>query len=126
MVTQTYKQGNHEIKIEIAESIDDAKKNNFEDGVYAKYYIDNKRIANYYAMIKFISDEAKKTYQPIIQDEKKLIQIRNEMLNNQNKERKKQLEDLKSKYTTMGAPLEIIKDIDLAINKINSEGIRIS
>ena len=84
MITQTYKQGTHEIKIKIAESIDDAKKNNFENGVYAKYYIDNKRIANYYAMIKFISDEAKKTYQPIIQDEKKLLQIRNEMLNNQN------------------------------------------
>lgn len=126
MVTQTYKQGNHEIKIEIAESIDDAKKNNFENGVYAKYYIDNKRVANYYAMIRFMSEEAKKTHQPIIQDENKLVQIRNEMLHNQNKERKKQLEDLKNKYVSMGISSEIIKEIDVAINKINSEGIRIS
>ena len=60
MITQTFKQGDHEIKIESAESIEDAKKNNFKEGTYSKYFLDGKIVENYSALIQFIVGNAKK------------------------------------------------------------------
>jgi|WetSurMetagenome_2_1015567.scaffolds.fasta_scaffold01018_5 hypothetical protein len=126
MITQHLRQGKNEIKIESAESLDDAKKYNFQAGEYSRYYINNKRVENYHAMIQFIVEETRKNKEKFVYDDKELIKIRNEMIQNQNKERRKQLSELKQYYQKSGVSLEILKFMDDAINKIDVSGVRIN
>jgi len=48
------------------------------------------------------------------------------MIQNQNKERRKQLSELKQYYQKSGVSLEILKFMDDAINKIDVSGVRIN
>lgn len=123
MIIQKMKSGKHEIRIEIAESIQDAKKNNFTDGEYTRYFVDNKNV-QYSTMIKFIVDETKNNKERFAYDDATLINLRKQMIENQNKEQKKNLEELKKQYQRMGVSSQVMKVLDDAINKIDLTGMR--
>jgi hypothetical protein len=125
MITQQYTQGNNEIIIETAESIDDAKKNNFKEGEYSRYYVNGKIVENYLSMIRFMVDAIKENKQSFIPDSE-LAGKRMEMLQKQNEAMKNQMIKLKSQYQTLNVPEAILMTLDEAIKKIDARGIRIT
>jgi hypothetical protein len=125
MITQTFKQGKHEIKIESAESLEDAEKNNFPSGIYTKCYVDGKLVENYMAMIRFIVDEAKKNKQTLIPSGPDLIKQREKMFENQKKEVYDHLDKLKKQYGEMGLPEKAFEKIEDFMEKIDPSGVRI-
>jgi len=125
MITQTFKQGEHEIRIESAESLEDAKKNNFSDGVYTKFYVNGKLTDNYMAMIRFIIDEVKANKNSLIPTGPDLMKQREKMFENQKKEVSNHLNKLKSQYGEMGFPDEVFEKVDDFMQKIDPIGVRI-
>lgn len=126
MITTKYQQGSHEIKIESAESLEDAKNNGFPEGIYSRQYIDGKIVDNYMAMIRFITEEAKNNNSKLIPTEKDLMKTRNEMLKNQAIEMNKQLEELKAHYKQAGIPENVLEKVNDMIDKMNPIGVRIA
>lgn len=124
MITQTYQQGEHEIKIESAESLEDAQNNNFKEGVYTRFYINNKLSDNYMAMIRFIVDEVKQNKNSPISTSKNLMEQRKEMFQKQSEEINQQLNKIKNQYKEIGIPKNIIDKVDNFAEKINSIGMR--
>ena len=125
MITQIFKQGDHEIKIESAESLEDAKKNGFPEGIYSRQFINGKIVDNYVAMMRFITEEAKTNNSKLIPNEKDLVKTRNEMLRTQNSAILKQMEELKKQYGQMNLPENVLKNIDDMIDKMNPAGVRV-
>jgi hypothetical protein len=124
MITQTFKQGDNEIKICVAESIDDAEKNNLPPGVNHKVYVNGKYTDNYMAMIQFIVDESHKNQSKFIPTEKDSVKLRNEMLQSQKKEIIEQLNMLKEKYSTSGVDEKSLNSIDELISQMDEFGVR--
>lgn len=126
MITQSFKNGETEIRVENAESLEDAKINNFQDGVFSRFFINDKPVVNYMAMIRHIIDESRKTGNRFIPPSPATIEaMRNDMANKQNQEMKSQLEKIRTQYKQMGAPEHILKDLEDSINKINLSGMRV-
>lgn len=125
MITQIHTQGKNEIKIETAESVEDAKKNNFKEGEYSRYYVNGKLVENYLAMIRFIVDSVQ-TNKEAFMPQGNFMEMRKDMLLNQNKAIRESMENLKKQYKDMNVPEHILKDIDSAIKKIDERGVRIS
>ena len=124
MITQEYKQGSDIIRIETAETLDDAEKNNFQKGIYSRCYVNNKLVDNYMAMIRFIVDNVKKNKQNIIPAKSDLIKQREQMLDNQRKMMIEQIEAIKKEYGNIND--NVTKQLDGIIDKINLEGVRVS
>lgn len=125
MITQIHTQGKNEIKIETAESVEDAKKNNFKEGEYSRYYVNGKLVENYLAMVRFIVDSVQ-TNKEAFMPQGNLMEMRKDMLLNQNKAIRESMENLKKQYKDMNVPEHILEDIDSAIKKIDERGVRIS
>jgi len=124
MITQKYMQGRHEIKIETAESIDDAKKNDFKEGEYSRYFVNN-QLSNYMTLIRFIVEETQNSKSSLIPDGKRIEELRQQMLTTQNNEMMKNLEGLKKQYAEMGVPDSVMKDVNGMIKKVNEYGVRV-
>jgi hypothetical protein len=118
-------QGDNKIRIETAESIEDAKKNNFRDGEFSRYFVNDKPVQSYMTFIRFIAEETKKSKNTLIPDGKKIESLRQEMLKNQNDSMRKGLEDIRRQYGSAGAPDSVMKEIDDMIKKIDQYGVRI-
>lgn len=134
MITQTFKQGNNEIKIETAENIEDIEKNDFKNGIYNKIYINGKIIPGYMAMISHIIEESKKNKNKVISDKKNLESLRMEMIDKNKKETLKNIEKLHTYYKEINAPQSVLDEIERMKNtitknsienKINGSGLRI-
>lgn len=125
MITQTYKQGIHEIRIENAESIADAKKNGFKEGEYCRYFVDGKPIENYLLLMRFIVEETKNNQNPILNDKKALENMRKKMIEAQKNEMKKSLENLKKQYKEYNVPESVLDELDKAITKVDQFGVRV-
>lgn len=126
MITQNYKQGKNEIKIEIAETLEDAKENNFSDGEYNRFYINGRKTDNYMAMIQFIVGESKKNKSKLVPTGEDLNKLRVEMINNQRKEISNRLQQLKNTYKNMGVSEDVLKQMNDAIDKIDPiTGLRV-
>ncbi len=125
MITQEYKQGKHTIKIESAESIEDAKKHSFREGEYTRCYVNDKLTDNYMAMIRFIVEEAKTNQETLIPSGPDLMKLREQMFENQNKEITNQLNKLKEQYKGLNLPPDVFGKVDDFINKIDPSGVRI-
>jgi hypothetical protein len=124
LIVQKLRQGENEILIESAESLEDAKANNFLEGEYARYKINGKPVDNYMSMIQFMITETKKNGQKFIPNDEELIEMRNNMFRKQNEEFKQQIEELKKLY---GAtfPEEALKNLDAMIDKMDENGMRV-
>jgi hypothetical protein len=125
MTTQTFKQGENTIRVEIAESIEDAKKNGFREGEYNRFFVNDKPVTNYVAMMRFIIDDIKKSGQSIIPDSKKLFELRKQMISNQNKEMKEKLNEIRNTYKNH-VNEAVLKKLDDIIFKIDDCGVRVA
>jgi hypothetical protein len=125
MITQTIRQGKNVIRIENAESPEDAEKNNFKPSEYSRYFINDNPVSNYMVLIKYIIEETNKNKESFVPDQQNLKKIRREMLEKQNSEMKAQIEKLKEHYKDFKLDSSIIKNIDNMIDKIDEYGIRI-
>jgi hypothetical protein len=124
MVVQEYKQGNHVIRIESAESLDDASKNGFREGEYNRHYIDNKLTDNYMAMIRFIVDEAKQNKTNLQPTGESIESKREEMFARQKQSMLDQVTKLKQKYGNSIVSKDILKAVDDFMVKTNYIGVR--
>ena len=126
MITHNFKNGETDIRVESAESLEDAKKNGFPEGIYSRFFYNYKPITNYQAMIRLIVEETQRSGKRFIPPtHAELKKMQREALQRQNEEMKKQYEKLKAEYKTMGAPEVVLKQIDEAIDKIDIAGVRV-
>lgn len=126
MITQEYMSGNNKIKIETAESIEDAEKNNFRNGEYSRYFVNGKSVSNYMTLIQYIVAEAKNNNQKLVHDQKKVEELRMQMLNNQQNAMRKQLESIRKEYGKMHVPDSVMKELDTMIEKLDTTGVRVA
>ena len=125
MITQTINQGKNIIKIESAESLEDAQKNKFSEGEFVRYFINGKTVTSYGVLIKFIIDETYRNKESFVPDGKNLLKIRRELFQKQNDEMRKNLENIKKQYKDFSIDSAFMKNIDEMIDKINEEGVRV-
>lgn len=126
MITQILDQHENKIRIESAESLEDAEKNGFRAGEYSRYFVNDKPVASYMLLMKFIMEETKKNKKKFIPNTADLIKQRKTMLLEQNNLMKKQLENLKKAYSGMGSSGEsMLQNLEAMIDKLNESGVRI-
>lgn len=116
MITQIFNQGGNEIKIEAAESIEDAERNNFVKGEYSRYYINGKKTDSYMSIVKFMIDESKNNKKRIVPRNNELMKMREQLFQNQ----KKSIEDYVGKIKNQpGASPDILEKIDDYVKKLD-------
>jgi hypothetical protein len=122
MITQEYKIGTNELKIETAESIEDAKKNKFDitKNEFSRFYVNGKIVNNYMLFVKYIVEESKKTNQSIVTDNKKVEELRMKMLKNQSDEMRNYLLSVRQQYGNAHVPESVMKELDDMIEKIDA------
>lgn len=126
MITQNFKNGETEIRIENAESLADAKANGFTDGVYSRYFINNKPVQNYMAMVRYIVDETKRTGKKFIPPTPEALKnLQREVIQKQNNEMRLQYQKLQAHYKQIGVPEQVLKQLDDMIDKIDIMGLRV-
>jgi hypothetical protein len=125
VITHSFKQGKNKITIETAESLQDAKENNFKDGEFVRHYINGKAVTNYMAMIRFIVDESKKNKERFIPTGMSADKLRELMISRQEKAVHKQLSKLKEQYGDQGVPEDVLQKANGFIDKIDPIGVRI-
>ena len=124
MISQEYKQGKHIIKIESAESLKDAIENNFPRNVYIRCYVDGKLTDNYMAMIRFITENAKKSNVALIPIGVDFMIKREEMLLRQQETIELELKKHQNEYMD-NLPPEVSEKMKEFISKINKHGVRV-
>ena len=126
MITQSFKNGETEIRFESAESIEDAKKNGFADGMYSRFFINNKPVQNYMALIRHIIDETKRTGQRFIPPNPEALKnLQKEVIKKQNESIRSQISQLQAQYKQQGAPEYLLKQLDDAMDKLDITGVRV-
>ena len=127
MIVQNFKNGKSEIRFENAESLEDAQKNGFPEGVYTRYFFNGKPIQNYQAMVRLIIDETKKTGNKFIPPSKEeLKKMQSDMINRQKQEMLNQYKKLRNEYKKIGLSEVFLKQFDENISKINLLGVRVT
>ena len=125
MITQEYMQGENKIRIETAESIEDAKRNEFRTGEYSRYFVNGQAVSNYLTLIRYIVDITRESGKSILPDSSKIEELRNQMLNRQKDEMIKGLEQIKQQYGKESVPDSVMKELDGMIKKVNEYGVRV-
>ena len=128
MITQTMKQGENEIRIESAESIEDGEKNGFKvkEGEYVRYFVNGKPVSSYMTLIKFMVAETAKNKEKFIPDAANLMKLRKELFQKQNDEMKRQIEEIKKAYGPHGLTEQTLALLDTYIDKIDEYGVRVT
>jgi len=126
MITQKLMQGSNEIRIETAESIEDAKKNKFPEGEYSRYFVNEKPVKNYMTLIQYMVEETKKTGKSFVPEKIKALEIRNKILRTHNEELKKHIQDIKNKCSEIGMNQLSIDNLNSIMEKIDAFGVRVS
>lgn len=126
MITQELKQDKNVIRIETAESLEDAEKNKFKNGEYHRFFINNKPVSSYMTLIKYIIDETHRTGKNFIPDSANLKKMRDNMIKSRNNQMKEQLKKVKESYKNFNIDESFFKNIDAMIDKIDETGIRVA
>ena len=124
MITQVFTQGKNRIKIESAESIQDANDNKFKNGEFSRFYINDVKVDNYMSMMRYIIEETKKNKEKVAQNKENLILQRKHMMENQKKIMSEQLMQLREQYKDMNISPEYMQIIDEYIEKTDEYGVR--
>jgi radical SAM superfamily enzyme YgiQ (UPF0313 family) len=124
MMIQNIQQGTNKIRIESATSLEDAKANNFIEGIYSRYFINDKPINSYMALIQHIVKEAQTTGNSLIPDHKELTKIREDLLKQQSDEMKAQFKKLKDHYKFQDDNIDFT-EIDEYIKTLDEYGVRV-
>jgi len=126
MITQSFKNGETELRFESAESLIDAEKNGFAKGVFNRFFVNEKPVDNYMAMVRHIIDETQRSGKRFIPpSQNDLKKLQSDIIQSQNKEMVSQLEKLKTEYVKLNAPEHILKGLEDAISKIDITGVRV-
>lgn len=126
MITQKFKNGETEIKVEHAESIEDAEKNGFSEGLYSRFYVNGKIVTNYMAMVQHIVDETKRTGNRFVPPTRtELKELQKKAVKSQADLIRKQFEKQKELAIKSGSGAELIKQFDEAMEKIDLAGVRV-
>ena len=125
MIIQKFKQGDNEIRIESAESVEDAAKNGFNQGEYSRFFVNNKSVPSYMTLIQYMISETHRHKTPFIPNTKEIIEQRKDLLRRQNADMKKQILELKKMYGSSGLSEEMLKPLDMMIEKIDEYGVRV-
>lgn len=126
MITQKFKNGQSEIRIESAESVDDAKINGFIEGQYTRYFIDDKPSFSYMAVISHIIDNTKNGNTFKAPTEKEIKELQKDIISRQKKMMLDQLSELKARYKSMNVPEEVLIQFDKMSESMDLCGVRIS
>ena len=127
MITQKYKNGESEIRIESATSLEDAKANGFEDGVFSRFFIDDKPTFSHMGLVDHIIRQTLKSGKKFYPDneielkdlQKKLITTQTDML-------KEHYLKLKEQYKELQAPESVLAQLDDVVKKLDLAGMRIA
>lgn len=126
MITQSFTNGQSEIRFENAESIEDAKANGFAEGNYTRFFINNKPVQNYMALVRSIVEETQKTGKRFVPPTPEALRnLQKEVVAKQNNEMRTGLMNLQAQYKQMGAPEQMLRQLDEAIDKIDISGVRV-
>ena len=134
MIVQEHKAGNSTIRVEQAESLEDAKKNNFPTGIFSRYLVDGKSVT-YTAMVHYIISKSKENAKTLAMTKEEVEKKQRQAIENQKKGLKESFNLLKKEYEKNNAPKEVLDQIDnhvdlmiskLDVNKLNNEGVRIA
>ena len=126
MIVQELTQGENKIRIETAESLEDAAKNGFPENEHSRYFINNKPVKSYMGLVQFLVSETKKTGHKIIPNHKSLMKQRDEMLQRQTDMIRQSFQEVKDKF---GGSSDVDKSITAALDdmmsKIDAAGVRV-
>lgn len=125
MITQTIKQGENSIRIENAETIEDAKKNNFKTGEYCRYFVNNVLVSNYMELIKYIIDETKRNKSSFVPNSQEIKKIRQEMSEKIKNDTREQMNAVKEHYKNINLENSLFNNIDEMLNKLDDSGVRV-
>ena len=126
MITQKFSNGISEIRVETAISIEDAKENNFPDGLFSRYFIDGKPTPSLMGMVNHIIKESHKSGKSFYpQSPEELRKMQQDMMLQQSENLKKHLLKLKAQYKEMNVPDNIMDQVDSMMRKIDLMGIRV-
>ena len=123
MITQKYGNGNIDIKVEVAESLEDATKNNFLENEYSRYVVDGKTVS-YADMIQSIIKKTHENKKSLIPSKDEIKKIQSQMMESQKNILIGGLKDMLAQYKTHGYPQQAIDDIEKQIKTININGVR--
>jgi hypothetical protein len=124
MITQEFKNGKSTIKIENAISLEDAKKNNFHDGVFSRIFIDGKP-SEYMGMVNHIIANSKENGRFIPPDKESLKQLQRDLIKKQKEEFKEMIDKVKTAYGTAGASEDAIRKLDDIADKVDLSFVRV-
>jgi hypothetical protein len=125
MITQKFKNGTSEIRIESAESLQDAQENNFPNGSYSRYFINGKQADSYAAVVNHIvssSASGGSFKMPSIQE---LQKLQEDILMNQKIDMLNQIEKIKQSYAGFDVPKECLDQLDAMAKSIDLSGVRV-
>jgi hypothetical protein len=124
MLTQEYKVKDTNIKIEFAESLEDAAKHKFNENEYSRYLV-NGKIVSYMQMINHIITESKNNSTTFMPDKNELKNLQQKMLNNQKNEIVRNLKRVKEEYKNNNYSQDAIDMIDKQIESLNLDGMKV-
>ena len=126
MIIQTFKHKSGDIRIENAETLEEAKKEGFPDGVFSRFFIGDKQVTTYNEVVAHIVKQARagSVFTPPSVSELKTMQ--QQMIQKQKDMMIEQLEKLKKTYAGMNIPTEALAHFDKAMDAINLAGVRVS
>jgi uncharacterized protein involved in high-affinity Fe2+ transport len=122
MIVQNFKQANNDIRIESAESIEDAEKNKFSSGEWTRYFVNNKFVSSYGTFIKFIIEETKRNKEQFDINIKEFMKLRNQMIRHQVNSMAKVLKRAKDQNIKINVPGLIFDEM---LTKIDERGLRV-
>ena len=106
--------------------MEDAKKNGFTEGSYTRFFINNKPVQNYMALVRHIIDETKRTGQRFIPPNPEALKnLQKEVIKQQNESIRSQISQLQAQYKQQGAPEYLLKQLDDAMDKLDITGVRV-
>ena len=125
MISQKFNNGETEILIESAVTLQDAKDNNLPDGVYSRMSIDGKPINSPMELMNIIVRETQKTGKRFLpQSNEELKKIRQAAISRQVDEIKKNYLKMKAHYKEYNVPDDILAKVDEMIAKLDIVGMR--
>jgi hypothetical protein len=123
MIIQILKQNDHdEIRIESAESLDDARKNKFFEGEYSRFFINGRPVRNYMSVVRHIIDSTIKYQQAFLVNKQDMINKRKELLDRQISDLKAKLKEVSDQYKESPP---VLKAIDDYLKVIDDYGVRV-
>ena len=126
MITQKFKNGSSEIRIESAISLDEAKIHGFPEGVYSRYFIDDKPVDSYFGIVDHILKSAKTGNTFKTPSDVELKTMQRNLVDNQKQEMKKQIDKLKATYKEMDIPDSVLDQFDYMVDSMDIRGVRVA